>query len=59
MDQAHGQAHRIKGKFKVDMEKRALALLAGLRILEVGGDEIRSGIAIEWVKLLLTRENQK
>ena len=51
--EVQGGAHRIKGKFKADMEKRALGLLAGWRILEVGGKEVRSGQAIEWLKLLL------
>jgi hypothetical protein len=46
-------AHRIKGKFKRDIEKRALALLAGWRVLEVGGDEVRSGRALVWLRELL------
>lgn len=53
--EVQGMAHRIKAKFKRDIEKRALALLAGWRILEVGGDEVRSGQAIEWLRLLLNR----
>lgn len=51
--EVQGQAHRIKGKFKRDIEKRALALLAGWRVLEVGGDEVRSGRALEWLRQLL------
>lgn len=51
--EVQGMAHRIKAKFKADIEKRALALLAGWRGLEVGGDEIRSGKALEWLKTLL------
>lgn len=51
--EVQGMAHRIKGKFKRDIEKRALALLAGWRVLEVGGDEIRCGTAIEWLRALL------
>jgi hypothetical protein len=51
--EVQGMSHRIKGKFKADMEKRALCLLAGWRVLEVGGAEIRSGKAIEWLKILL------
>ena len=48
-----GMAHRIKGKWKRDIEKRALALLAGWRVLEVGGDQVRSGQALEWLRALL------
>lgn len=48
-----GLAHRIKGKFKRDIEKRALALLAGWKVLEVGGDEVRSGKALAWLRMLL------
>lgn len=48
-----GMAHRIKGKFKRDIEKRALAMLAGWRVLELGGDEVRSGQGLKWLRLLL------
>ncbi len=48
-----GMAHRIKVKFKADIEKRALAMLSGWRVLEVGGDQVRSGQALEWLKSLL------
>lgn len=51
--EVQGQAHRIKGKWKRDVEKRALALLAGWRVLEVGGDEVRSGRGLAWLKELL------
>lgn len=51
--EVQGHVHRIKGRFKADMEKRALSLLQGWAILEVGGDEIRSGKAIEWIRALL------
>lgn len=51
--EVQGMVHRIAGRFKADMEKRALALLAGWRILEVGGKEIRSGKAIHWIEQLL------
>lgn len=53
--EVQGMAHRIKAKFKADIEKRALALLAGWRGLEVGGDEVRSGQALEWLRDLLRR----
>ena len=51
--EVQGMAHRIKAKFKRDIEKRALALLAGWSVLEVGGDEVRSGKALEWLRALL------
>lgn len=53
--EVQGMAHRVKAMFKRDIEKRALALFAGWRGLEVGGDEIRSGQAIAWLRELLTR----
>jgi len=51
--EVQGMAHRIKGKFQRDIEKRALAQLAGWRVLEVDGASIRSGKAIGWLKELL------
>lgn len=51
--EVQGMAHRIKGKFKRDIEKRALALLAGWRVLEVDGTAIRDGRAISWLRELL------
>lgn len=55
--EVQGMVHRIKGRFKADIEKRALAMLNGWRILEVSGTEVRNGKAIEWLKTLL--EDQK
>ncbi len=51
--EVQGGDHRIKGKFKADIEKRALGLLLGWRILEVDGSSVRDGRAIEWAKELL------
>lgn len=51
--EVQGMAHRIKGKFQRDIEKRALALLAGWKVLEVDGASIRDGRAIQWLKELL------
>lgn len=51
--EVQGMAHRIKGKWKRDIEKRALAMLAGWRVLEVDGSSIRDGRAIQWTKQLL------
>lgn len=53
--EVQGMAHRIKGKFRRDIEKRALAMLAGWRVLEVDGATIRDGRAIKWLKTLLER----
>jgi len=50
--EVQGMAHRIKGKFTRDIEKRALAMLAGWRVLEVDGACVRDGRAIEWCKRL-------
>lgn len=51
--EVQGQVHRIKGMFKRDIVKRAFLMFEGWRILEVGGDEIRSGVAIQWIERLL------
>lgn len=51
--EVQGMAHRIKGKFVRDVEKRALAMLAGWRVLEVAGDQVRSGQALQWLRMLL------
>ena len=51
--EVQGMAHRIKGRFRADIERRALLTLAGWRGLEVGGAEIRNGKGIEWLKQLL------
>lgn len=48
-----GEVHRIKERFHADIEKRAQALLDGWTVLHVGGREVRSGKAIEWLKSLL------
>jgi very-short-patch-repair endonuclease len=52
--EVQGMVHRIKGKFKRDIEKRAELMLAGWRVLEVDGDSIRNGRAIAWLGRLLT-----
>lgn len=54
--EVQGMVHRIKGRFNADMEKRALALLAGWKILEVGGREIRNGVASKWLEQLLAQD---
>lgn len=57
--EVQGMAHRIKSKFRADIEKRALAQLAGWRVLEVGGYEIRNEIAIKWLIDLWIRVERK
>lgn len=52
--EVQGGVHRIKGKFGRDIEKRALAMLAGWRVLEIDAASIRDGLAIEWTKRLLS-----
>ena len=51
--EVQGMAHRIKGRHRADIEKRVLHMLAGWRVLEIGGAEIRNGKGIEWLKQLL------
>ena len=50
--EVQGMVHRIKSKFHADIKKRATALLQGWRVLEVGGAEIRNGVAIKWTQEL-------
>ncbi len=51
--EVQGYAHRIKGRFEADIEKRAILMLKGWKIMEVSGKSIKDGVAIEWVKRLL------
>lgn len=56
--EVQGKVHRIDERFEADIEKRALALLAGWQVLEVSGATIRSGQALVWLeKLLDSTEN--
>jgi very-short-patch-repair endonuclease len=48
-----GEVHRISERFHSDMRKNAMALLQGWDVLHVGGREIKSGEAIQWVRALL------
>jgi len=48
-----GEVHRIKERFHADIEKHAWLVLHGWTLLRVGGREVRSGKAIEWLKSLL------
>ena len=51
--EVQGMVHRIKDRFKADIEKRAELSLAGWRILEVDGESIRDGRALAWIERLL------
>jgi very-short-patch-repair endonuclease len=48
-----GEVHRIKERFHADIEKHAWLTLNGWTLLRVGGREVRSGKAIEWIKRLV------
>lgn len=48
--EVQGMVHRIKDRFKADIEKRAELNLAGWRVLEVDGESIRDGRALGWIE---------
>ena len=48
-----GAVHRIKSRFKGDLDKGAALLLAGWRVLHVGRDQIQDGRALVWITQLL------
>jgi very-short-patch-repair endonuclease len=48
-----GGVHVVREQFYKDLEKRAAAMLAGWRVLEVGPKEVKSGRAIVWLRELL------
>jgi len=48
-----GLQHRIKGRFKDDIEKRALHLVAGWRVLELDGRSIKEERSVAWLRALL------
>lgn len=52
--EVQGQVHRIKQRFDDDIDKRALHILAGWRIIEVHRRAIQDGSAVEWIKALLS-----
>ena len=53
--EVQGMVHRVKHNFSNDLEKRARGLLQGWMVLEVGGEQIRSGKAMEWLQELFKR----
>lgn len=50
--EVQGMAHRVKERFLADLEKRALGMLQGWLVLEVGGEQIENGKAMEWLQAL-------
>ena len=57
--EVQGMCHVVKPRFNADLEKRALGVLQGWLILEVGPDQIKSGKAIEWLQILFKRAVRK
>ena len=53
--EVQGMAHRIKGKFLADIEKRVLGQQQGWLILEVAGEHVRNGKAMEWLQAMFAR----
>jgi very-short-patch-repair endonuclease len=47
-----GAVHRIKGRFHSDIDKHQLALLHGFRVLRVSPMQVRSGSALNLIRLL-------
>lgn len=48
-----GVHHRERGKYARDIEKRALHLIAGWRVLELDGKSIKAERSVEWLVTLL------
>ncbi len=57
--EVQGMAHRIKSKFLADIEKRILSQQQGWLVLEVAGEHIRNGKAMEWLQALFARAERK
>jgi hypothetical protein len=57
--EVQGMVHRIKHNFSGDIEKRARGQLQGWLVLEVGGEQIRSGKAMEWLQELFKRATKE
>lgn len=57
--EVQGMCHTVRERFNADIEKRALGVLQGWLILEVGPDQIKSGKAMEWLQALFTRAVRK
>lgn len=48
-----GEVHRIKSRFHADIQKHAIATLMGWTVLRVGGQQVRNGAAVKWVREVL------
>jgi hypothetical protein len=57
--EVQGMCHTVKGRFNADIEKRALGVLQGYLILEVGPDQIKSGKAMEWLQELFQKATRR
>jgi len=57
--EVQGMAHRVKGRFLGDLEKRALGMLQGWLVLEVGGEQIKNGKAMAWLQELFQKAVKK
>lgn len=57
--EVQGMVHRVKEAFSRDLEKRARQQLQGWLVLEVGGEQIRSGKAMEWLQELFKRATRE
>lgn len=53
--EVEGSVHRIKGRFKSDIEKYAMAQLAGWTVLRVARAQIKNGQAILWLQEMINR----
>lgn len=51
--EVEGGVHRIKGRFKGDIEKYNEAMLQGWSVIRVAQDEIKGGRAIAWLERLI------
>lgn len=56
--EVEGSVHRIKGRFKSDIEKYAMAQLAGWTVLRVARAQIKNGQAILWLQEMINRRNK-
>lgn len=57
--EVQGMVHRVKHNFSNDLEKRARGLLQNWMVLEVGGEQIRSGRAMEWLQELFKKATKE
>ena len=51
--ECQGLQHGIKGRYKADIIKRVQGQLQGWLVLEVDGEAIRNGSAIQWLQQLI------